>query len=311
MKKRILSLLAAAAAVLCALSLLTVSASADRVYEDLLTNNGLYDPDSVFGDTDYEELNDLLLQTSNDINMYLAVIITGADAVAYSDPEIESKADTMYDQFFNAHSTHGTETDGLLLYLSLSTRYAYISTSGTAQIYYYNSGSDDRISSIISGMGSYLRNIDYAGAIRYFCSMLKEYKAAGAPEDAFTYNPGNGEYAYIKGGELVYADKLPWWFGVRWGTVLPLAGLIGLIAALVTGLTVRNKYKLKKSLEPTNYISQQDTEFFVNDDIFLREHVSKVHISSDSSRGGGGGGGGGFSHSSGGGFSHGGGGGHW
>lgn len=310
MKKRITSLLAAAFSLLCALSVLALPASADRAFEDLIENNGLYDPDNVFSASDYIDVNTAIVQTSNDIDMYVAVLITGEHAERYTDAEIESQAHDYYDKLFNVHSTHGTETDGVLLYLSLSTHYAFMSTCGIGQIYYYNGNEDNRCVAITEGMTDYLRAEDYAGAINYFCNQLKAYRKESLPKNAYTYNSSNGEYAYIQGGKLVYADKLPWWVGVNWGFLIPLAVIIGAVVGFIAALIVRSSYKLKKSLEPTNYISNQETQFFVQDDLFLREHVSKTRIDSDSGRGGGGGGGG-FSSSSGGGFSHGGGGSHW
>ena len=308
MKKHLKRILTAASAMLMLLCVFAVPVSADRKFEDVIANIGLYDPDSVFGESDYSEANSAILETSSSIDMYIAVQVTGEDAPEYSDGEIEAMADDMYDELFNI--PHGAETDGVLLYLSLSTHYAYISTCGTAQIYYYNGGSDDRISSIVSGMGDYLRREDYAGAVNYFCRQLVYYKEKGAPKDGYTVNDDNGEYAYYQNGELIHSETLPWWFGVRWSMMLPISGIIGVITELIAVLCVKSSYKLKKSLSPMNYVSQQDTHFYVEEDLFLRKHVSKTHISSDSGRSGGGGGGG-HSHTSSGGFSHGGGGGHW
>ena len=116
-------------------------------------------------------------------------------------------------------------------------------------------------------------------------------------------------YVYKQDGELVFSEKLPWWFGVRWKLFGILAAVFGSIAALISLLVIKSSYQLKKSLDPSNYVSEKETKFLVKDDIFIRAHTTKTHI--DRSSGGGGGGGGGSSHTSSGGFSHGGGGSHW
>ena len=82
--------------------------------------------------------------------------------------------------------------------------------------------------------------------------------------------------------------------------------MVSSIIALIVGLCIRSKYKFKKSLNPTNYICQNDSKFLESSDTFLRQYTTKTRIQSSS---GGGGGGGGHSHSSGG-HSHGGGGHH-
>ena len=307
MKKQIRRLLSAAAGSLAALFLLTFPAAAARQFENCISNVGVYDIQGVLSEQSLSQAAEKVQETSRDIDMYVAVCIVGPETAFYSDSDVESYADDRYDELFNPQD--GTDTDGVLLLINNSTNYDYLSTSGTGQLYYYNGSSDDRTWQILENITPYLKDADYSGAIYRFCEDLKYYYEKGMPDDSYSYDNENDTYYYNQGGQLQSGEKLPWWFGVRWAMMLPVSAIIGVITALIAVLCVKSSYKLKKSLSPMNYVSQQDTHFYVQEDVFLRKHISKTHISSDSGRSGGGGGGG-HSHMSSGGHSHGGGGHH-
>ncbi len=330
MKKRFLHIILTAAAVFCCTLSAAVSVSAARPLEDTIPNCKLYDEDNFLSAEEQSQINQMISEVSRDIDMYVAVGILngsgqehsrpsadeysdeGADVLMLdsdlTDDEVERYADDLYDELFNI--PYGKETDGVLLMLNMPTHYIYISTCGLGELYYYNGSADNRISAMVDNLISYMRNSDYTGAVNQFCEDLRDYQNKGFPENAYTYNYGTGQYAYAYKGELFFAEKLPWWFGYdvkKWG----LIGLVvGGLTALISMLIVKSNYKFKKSLNPTNYVSQKDTRYLVKDDVFIRTHTTKHRIDTDRG-GGGGGGGGGFSHTSSGGFSHGGGGGHW
>ena len=303
--KRIAAFAAAAALILMLPAGMT--ASAERAFKNCIQNVGLYDEDGVFDETVSKALDAVIKEASQSVNMYVAVCIRPETDPHYPDSQIETMADDMYDELFNPEP--GTDTDGLLLYLNLSTRYAYITTSGLGQMYFYNAVENNRISQMIDNMTSYLRTEDYSGAIQRFCNDVKSYYRKGIPFGAYTKNSDTGKYLYVKDGKVVSGDKLPFLYGKNLRPYLIVGGIAGALTALIAYLIIKSRYKLKKSLEPTNYVSQKETQFLVHDDVFLRTHTSKTRIDTDSRSGGGGGGG--FSHSSGGGHSHGGGGGHW
>ena len=79
--------------------------------------------------------------------------------------------------------------------------------------------------------------------------------------------------------------------------------IIGGLTMLITVLVIKSRYKFRKSLSASNYISDKETTFYQRDDMFIRTHTTKSYIDRSSS-GGGGGGGRGSSHSSSGGHSH-------
>ena len=307
MKKRLLRMLAAAAVLLYGILAFACPASAARDYPNCINNCKLYDEAGMFDSVDREMLDNAIRETSDTVDMYVAVCVYGADEPQLSDTQVMNLADDIYDELFNPQ--YGEDSDGVLLVLYLSTRYAYISTCGMGQLYYTNGGSSNRVSKMIDNMTSYLRDENYSGAIQRFCSDLKSYYSSGVPKNAYTYDENAKLYYYESNGELVSAKSLPKFFGVPWQLLIGIGIVTGSIGALIAFLVVVSQYKLVKSLAPINYVSQQDTQFYVQDDIFLRTHTSKTRIDTDS--GGRGGGGGGSSHMSSGGHSHGGGGGHW
>ncbi len=307
MKKRMLQLCLKTVLVLCCILCASVTVSATRPLEDTIPACKLYDEDQFFSPEDQDMINDMIRETSDEIDMYVAVCVLDENGVFYSDDSSQAYAEDLYDKLFNI--PYGKETDGVMLLLNMPTRYIYISTCGLGELYYYNGVEDNRVDALWQNMVDYMRSSDYVGAVQRFCSDLKNYKDMGMPKNTYTFNSNTGKYAYAYKGELVFADKLPMGFGINWALWGSIAGAAFLVTILVTVLVVRNRYRLVKSLDASNYISYKDTRYHVKDDIFIRKHVNKTYINPD--RGSGGGGGGGFSSSSSGGFSHGGGGGHW
>jgi len=281
--------------------------SAARQYEACISNVKVYDVQGVF-DAETLEIASLAVQkTSETIDMYVAVYICGSETKFSSDSAVAAYADDAYDALFNPQ--YDVDTDGVLLLINNSTNYDYLSTSGMGQLYYYNGSDDDRTWQILEDITPALKNEDYLSAIYTFCTDLEKYYNAGIPDNSYSYDAEKETYYYNSGGSLVEANSLPWWFGTNFRFLIPLGLIIGAIAAAIAAFCIKNSYQLKKSLSPINYVSQQETNFYVKDDLFLRRHVSKTYISSDSG-GRSGGGGGGHSHSSSGGHSHGGGGHH-
>ena len=305
---KILKRIAAVLLVSAALLFCSVPVSAERQFPECIENCRFYDAERVLDTQTAAELSSLIQQTSSEIDMYAAVVILDQSLPNETDEEAEYNAHIRYNDLFNPKD--GVDTDGALLWINLSTRYTYIATSGRGMFYYYNGSEDDRSGEMVENSYPYLRRGDYAGAVKQFCSDLKKNYKAGYPTQAYNTHRDTGKVYYIRNGEIVIADKLPWYYGVRWFLVLLVSGIIGLLTGLISMLCIKSSYKLKKSLSATNYVSQKETVYYQRDDIFLRTHTSKTHISSDSGRSGGGGGGGG-SIGSFGGHSGGGSGGHW
>ena len=306
--RKIASLLAAAGAAVCCMLPMSMQVFAERPLEDTIPNCKLYDPDGLFTESEQDEINAKIREVSDETDQYVAVYVLNESGSSMSDYDVETFADDTYDKLFNI--PYGKETDGVMLVLDMPTHYIYISTCGLGELYYYNGGSDDRIYKMNENLHPYLQAGNNRSAVMKFCNDVSEYHKKGFAKDAYTYNRDNHEYYYYYKGELVHAEKLPWWFGKNFKFLIPLGLVIGAVAGLFSTAVVASGYKLVKSLDPGNYVSQNETNFYVQEDHFLREHTTKTHINTDRS-GSGGGGGGGSSHMSSGGFSHGGGGSHW
>ena len=300
-----LRIFASAAVLLMSLLLFTLPASAMQRDERYLSNCKLIDEDVVFDEKMQKALSAQIRHTSDETDLYVAVVIKGKDSPQYSDSEVQRQAENYYLDLFKPQTE--TDADGVLLFLNLSTRSAYIATSGMGQLYFSNKDSNNRVDKMIDNMKSSLQAENYYNAVMTFCSDVSKYYHEGVPHGAYSKDEATGTYYWEENGKLVSGKKLPRFYGKNWKLIFGSGAVTGLIAVLVTALIIRSRYKLVKSLSATNYISQQETQFYVRDDLFLRTHTTKTHIDTS---GGGGGGGGGHSHSSGG-HSFGGGGGHW
>lgn len=302
MKRRIAALLATAA-VLCMLLLTALPVSAARAVEDYIPNVGLYDAEGLFTPAQQEELTNLIQQTSRNIDMYAAVVILNQSGAKYDDEQTESYARSSYIKYFESGVSY--DTDGVLLVLNMSSHYIYITTSGLGMMY-YNNDTDGRCDRMQDNLKPQLRANDNVGAVKRFCSDLEAYYMAGIPEGSYGENKKTGEVFYVENGEIVKAKSLPFGYGKNFGKLTAIALAIGAVVALITYAIIKSSYKLKKSLDPSNYISQKETNFYEKHDVFVRAHTTKTRIDTDS-----GGHGGGGSISSFGGHSFGGGGSHW
>lgn len=309
--KKLCGIFAAAATMFCcAAGLGGLTASAARPFTDNIANCCVYDVHGVLSDEQEADLNAQIRAKSDELDMYVAVVIYGPETEFYSDYAVECQADNDYDMLFNPMAD--VDTDGVLLLINNSTMYDYLSTSGMGQLYYYNGENDNRAYSITNGLGSYLKNEQYVEAVEHFLSDLTYYYEKGVPKNAFTYNESNGLYYYEKDGELVSDTTLPVGFGKNLGLIAAIAGLLGLGSGGISYGVIGKNYNKKLIPSPTSYVSSKDTAFAVKDDIFLKENTTRHEIARDTGGGGGGGGhsGGGSSHVSSGGHSHSGGGSH-
>ncbi len=303
--KTIWKRLACVSAVLLTAMTLLLPVSAQRQFPDIKENCRVYDVADYLTDDEEEELTERIRETADHIDMYFAIVIVGRETHFNSDTSVMNYADNYYDKLFNPEQD--VDTDGLLLVINNSTKYDYVTTSGMGQFYYTNADNNNRVEEMLEDITSNLNGGRYLQAAKYFCTLTERNYDKGVPKRYYIEDFGNhyGQYAYLnKNNEIVYADRPPYnWLGS--GLVFLL---IGLVAAVITGLCIKHAYRFKKAVNPTNYICKNNTILHESTDTFLRQYTTKVRM--ESSGGGGGGGGGGHSHSSSGGHSHGGGGHH-
>ena len=93
MKKKILQYFLTAAAVLCCTICTAVSVFAARTLEDTIPNCKLYDVDNFLPAEDQDQINDMIRQVSNDIDMYVGMLIYDPDTL---EPDTSS---TIIDDF--------------------------------------------------------------------------------------------------------------------------------------------------------------------------------------------------------------------
>lgn len=282
---------------------------AENDNEEYFKNCGLYTEYGLFSESEFEEINETIRKTAEEIDMYVLVYISSTNL---TDPQTEVFADEMYEDMF------GENTDGLLFYMDLSggvPAYDYISTSGKAILTYTdskNDGSSNRIDSMLEEIYKYLPSSgeeikanDIKLGIEEFCRQLKIYAKMGAKKNYYAYDSADGKYIYMKNEKAIVSSTKPLFVMFR-----PLNVFIGLLTGLVFGVImyfiIKNTYKFKKSCDSSVYVSRNNSNFTERNDIFIRQYTDRRRIESSSS--------GGSHHSSGGGShgggSHGGGGGH-
>ncbi len=263
-----------------------------------------FDSADIFSDKEEAEITEAIQDTAKELELNI-LIIAGGPGQFMSDYQTEQFCDETYEQFF------GADSDGVMMFMDFtgkSPAYDYISTSGKAMLDYdknidniLDSYWDMMPPSTVSDYSEY--SDDIAEAIGTFLHSLEYYHGSG--DKRIIYDEDKDVYIYMKNGETMVSSSKP--LALRLRALLyaiPIGAVVGVIFFFVT----RSHYKFKKPLNPGNYVSRQETNFYRREDRFLRTHTSKTRIQTSSGGGRSGGG-----HRSGGGGSrgsHGGGGRH-
>ncbi len=292
-------------AILCFAVLLSlpVNVSAENMAEGFDGANtacAVLDTKGVFVDDQqtYEELNQLVMKTSDELDLYIAVFLSDT---ALNEEQTRIYADEIYEDLF------GADTDGVLYYMDLSEQssaYDYISTSGKAMLY-YDGETDSMLDEIfrhLPASGEAIKADQIEDGIRCIMQTFSDY-ASDSELGFMNYkrDKSKGTYIYCRNGETVVSKRMP---AAAWLKRLLFPGIpAGLATALLVFLIVRHRYKFKGGCSAAAYVSHGETDFIRSEDRYIRTRTTKHKIESNSggSRGGG--------HSGGSG-SHGGGGGH-
>ncbi|MBR4021739.1 MAG: hypothetical protein IKI94_03950 [Ruminococcus sp.] len=296
-------------AVLCSVFVLPVSASASakktvKHIDDItetseFDNCGIISQIGLFDEEEFDELNELVRDTAEEINMYVCVVL-GTNI--YSDASIEEFADLFYEDMF------GENTDGLIYYMDLSGRYEaydYISTSGRAMLVYTdyeNDGFDNRIDDIfdkvfvhLPSSGETIEADDISAGITELCNSLESINEKGPKKFYYHYDKFDDKYIYIKNEDVIISRTKPFYAIIKYA---PIGLLVTAIVALISILSIKSSYKFRKSFSSSSYVEKDNTMFNVRTDTFIREYTRKTRIQSSS--GGAGGRSGGGSHGGGG-----------
>lgn len=260
------------------------------------SNCRVYDNKGLFTDKELKELDELVQETAEEIDMYIAIYLSDT---ARSEGSTQFFSDETYEELFGANS------DGVFYYMDLSEQYSaydYISTSGKAILLY-----DDHIDSMLSSIFNYLPASgepitadEIAGGINKICQTFRAYSRE-PKNNEYKYIEYNDTYVYYKDGETVISSSKP--AAVRLKNALLFGLPSGLIVGFLFFFITKSNYKFRKSCNPHVYVAREETNFTQREDRFIRTYTTKTKIESSSSSGGGGG-------SHGGSGSHGGGGGH-
>ncbi len=256
----------------------------------------------VFGaGADNEKFHKAVQQAADETGINIAVFIGG---LYRSDGMTEDFAEKSSEKLFGTD----WDTNSVFLYLDFeghSPSYDYIDAYHDAQLYYPNSGFDDRIQEMIDDMYEYLPSSgstiykkDVEDAINVFISDIKYYKNKGLAWESSYHNDEKDCYRFVFFGNIIESQIPPYKYFVIF---LLIGVVIGILIAVFSSQKIRKEYRFRESPKASAYTSQNRIRFNEATDVFLREHTTSHRIESSSGGGGGGGGGGG---------SHGGGGGH-
>ncbi len=283
---------------ICPLGAFAATNTAQGFDKDKTYLCGVYDDKGLFTESELEELDELVRETSEELELYICIYLSD---IARGENSTNKFADEAYDELF------GKDTDGVFYYMDLSEQYSpydYISTAGKGMLLY-----DDHIDSMLNTIfndlpasGEPIVDYEISTGINTICRVLKSYGSDEPSLFDYQYDSYTDKYIYMKDGKTVVSTSPPLAIKLRNGTI---SLIIGAAIALIIFFTAKSHYKFKVSYNPRSYVSRKDSHFKRKEDLFIRAYTTKVRI--ESSSGGGGGGGGGHG---GGGGSHGGGGGH-
>ncbi|MDD6278989.1 MAG: hypothetical protein ACI4JE_08210 [Ruminococcus sp.] len=285
----------------CTLAANAAKSSAQGFDDDNIELCRVYDDVGIFDDETEDELNEIIRETSEKLEIYIAVYLSGT---ARSDYDTDVFSDEEYDRIF------GKDTDGALYYMDLSGQYSpydRISRAGKAILLYSADTIENSMLPIIfrdlPASGEEITPDQIERGIRTICSVMESYGSREPGALEYYHDTYTDKYIYYKNGETVItSSKPPALILMNLGISL----FIGIIVAIICYFAGKSHYKFKPSCNPSVYVSRDESKFTRREDIFIRAHTTKVKI--ESSGGGGGHGGGG--HGGGGGSHGGGGGGH-
>lgn len=254
------------------------------------SNSNFVDNADIIENSD--DITELIQQTSEELQMNIYVYIAGSSDYNKSDYEIETFADSSYDEIF------GEETDGVFYYIDLSGRspaYDYISTSGKAVLLYQKNIDNifSQLDNYLPASGQTVYSEDIENAIEKFLNLLKSYSNKIPSSIEYYYDESSGKYMFMKNGEFLVSRNKPITYNLFF---MGICIIIGLVTTVIVYFVTKHRYKFKKSQNSMVYVKNEKTVFNKNIDMFIRTYTTKHKIetsSSSGSRGGGGHSGGG------------------
>lgn len=176
-------------------------------------------------------------------------------------------ADTCYNEWA------GVDTDGFLVLIDMDNREIYISTSGIAIRYLY----DTRIEDILDEGYYYISNGEYADCLEAMIRTAEHYYEEGIPEDQYNYDVETGAVSEYR--VLTWMEAVP---------VLLVAAFSGI--GIYWG--VSKSYSVKGSISDDYPLTKYGSvDLIAKEDHFIRKNITHQRIQKNTSSGGTSGGG--------------------
>lgn len=243
------------------------------------SNSNFVDNADIIENSD--DITELIQQTSEELQMNIYVYIAGSSDYNKSDYEIETFADSSYDEIF------GEETDGVFYYIDLSGRspaYDYISTSGKAVLLYQKNIDNifSQLDNYLPASGQTVYSEDIENAIEEFLNLLKRDSNKIPSSMEYYYDESSGKYMFMKNGEFLVSRNKPITYNLFF---MGICIIIGLVTTVIVYFVTKHRYKFKKSQNSMVYVKNEKTVFNKNIDMFIRTYTTKHKIETSSSSG--------------------------
>lgn len=263
MKKRIVSILAIFAFLMCSLCTLALAADEPRLVDnaDLLT--------------DYEEEELIALLDEISERQEFDVVIVTEESLGGTSPMVY--ADDYFD--YNVYG-YGENRDGALLLLAMDERDWYISTHGYGITAITDAGREEMADEFVP----YLSDGEYCEGFKTFALLCDEFvtdaRERETDADATPYPSDVPNYYDSYYGGYTVFDELEF---IHYFWVI-LAGFI--VALIVVGCMKRKLKSVRRQPGASSYVRPDSMVLTAQNDIFLYSHVSRVPRPKDTGSGG-------------------------
>ncbi len=253
------------------------------------------DDAGLFTDSEIDRLEAMIQDIQETYQMDAVVLTTRDTPFTSNDSVLVDYADRYFED--NGYGL-GEDRAGVLLMIDMNNRYFYLSTAGVMIDYL----SDSRIENILDDAFDAMEGSGtYGSAAIAALTRVQRYLRAGIEEGSFRYDAATGKRLTGLYNRLTTAEAL-------------FALLVGAAVALLIVLSVRGGYSLAGTTYHYDRGRLSSRHLSMENEQFLRQHITRTRTPPPSSGGGSSGGGhagGSAVHTSSGGMSHGGGGRHF
>ena len=220
----------------------------------------LHDIDNTLTPEEEEVVITRIVETVEDVDFSVAVLITDDIGEDKSDYAVMDFADVYYENYC------GMNTDGILLFLNNDTKYDWISTSGRCIDAF-----DRYIDPIFDSIWDNIQDGNFPSAICGFCNSVTYFNA-----NPIEYNSSYDYDDYDDGFSVDLEMAL---------SSLMIMGIFILIGLLIFGSIIKNNYSLKKNMSVADYVLKDSLALTQKTDTYLRTYTTRTRVNSSSSGG--------------------------